>query len=149
MHKKTIVIGLFTILLASIIFPVDGFGGRDRVDILLTNDIIKMRPLQEFDCNEKIYVVGTFDKLGEGEHTAEVLWINPRGERQDYAVHRFSGGRYKQNVWFWLELRAGTGGVLFGKINPSAGMEEFIGKWKVKFYIDRKLIDTKAFFVAC
>ncbi len=137
------------VLLGIIVFPVKGFGGKDGTNILLTNDLNKMPYIQEFDCSEKIYVVGNFDKLGDGEHTAEVYWINPSGKRQDYAAHKFLGGGYKQNVWFWLKLHRGTGGMLFSRIDNSAGMEEFIGKWAVRFYVDKKLVDIKTFFVAC
>jgi len=52
-------------------------------------------------------------------------------------------------VWFWLKLRPGTGGRLLSSIDPSAGMEDFIWLWSVKFYLDGELVARRTFFVSC
>lgn len=75
------------------------------------------------------------------------MWINPKGKRQDYASHRFSDSNYR--VWFWLKLHPAFGGKFLKTIDPSTGMDKFIGEWKVKLYLDGELVTTKDFFVAC
>ncbi len=122
----------------------------DPPEVYLTKDLERRVPSESFDCRGKIYVYGIFEGLGAGEHRAEVVWINPDGRVQDHAAHSFRFGDYKKEmVWFWLKLRPGTGGRLLSSIDPSAGMEDFIGLWSVKFYLDGELVARRTFFVSC
>ncbi|MBI5970410.1 MAG: hypothetical protein HY884_04580, partial [Deltaproteobacteria bacterium] len=79
----------------------------------------------------------------------------PDGREQDranYAIvptlqrgNAFADARF----WFWLRLTPSFGGKLLKPIDPSYGMDEFIGHWRVDLYLDDKIVATKVFFVAC
>jgi len=53
------------------------------------------------------------------------------------------------DAWAWLELNPGFGGSLFSKIDPSAGMEKLLGRWRVKIFLDERLVQEKRFIVWC
>ncbi len=118
-------------------------------EVYLTKDLELREHVENFQCSDKIYIYGLFEGLEQGEHRAEVVWINPGGRPQDRASHRFFAGDSTQMVWFWLKLRPGTGGRFLSAIDPSAGMEEFIGFWNVKFFLDGELVAERSFFVSC
>jgi len=67
--------------------------------------------------------------------------------RQDYSNFRFSEANYR--VWFWLKLKPAFGGKLLKSFDPSFGMEDFIGTWTARLYLDEKNIAEKHFFVGC
>ena len=99
----------------------------------------------QFDCREKVYIDFTFEAEEGSNHILEAFWVRPDGKQQEYTRHELIGNR----AWLWLKLHSSFGGKLLGGIDPSVGMDDFIGKWKVKIRVDGKDTGKKTFYVAC
>ena len=90
-----------------------------------------------FDCREKIYL--EVKNLPQSHYVLEASWVNPKEKQQEYTKYEFTGNY----VWLWLNLHPATGGKLFGGIDPSAGMGDFIGRWKVSLFLNDKFLGEK------
>ena len=117
--------------------------------VFLTTSPEEKLQTNEFDCGEKIYLYAELGELKEGPHRAEAHWKNPKGKLQQVSSHEFTTGGKPYAVWLWLKLLPSTGGELFGDIDPSIGMGEFFGRWKVKLYLDGEFVAERVFYVAC
>ncbi|MCK4739320.1 MAG: hypothetical protein KAT46_05170 [Deltaproteobacteria bacterium] len=119
--------------------------------VILTADIDGKIEVDEFDCREKVFIYLEFRGLKKGTHKILASWIKPGGEEQQRSnvelEVKAEGKTYA--TWLWLKLSAGTGGGFFGDIDPTMGMEDFLGRWEVNLYIDEKFIIKKIFYVAC
>ena len=81
------------------------------------------------------------------KHEAYAVWFRPDGREQDRANYAVEGADAR--FWFWLRLSPSFGGKLLKPIDPSYGMGEFIGPWRVDLYLDDKAVATKVFSVVC
>lgn len=136
----------FLILCFALISGGEVFAGPPHV--YMSTDLNGIDKADNFHCRQKVYVHAGFKGLNGREYTASVAWINPEGQLQDFASHKFKGEK-ETRVWFWLELAPGFGGKLMKGIDPSFGMEGFEGIWKVRLYLDEKTVDEKVFFISC
>jgi len=122
-------------------------GAGQAPDVFMSSDIKGEERADSFDCHDDIYIHAVFFNLEDNDHEASVEWINPKGLRQSNYSHRFKEVNY--HAWFNLKLDPAFGGRFLKTLDPSAGMDEFIGRWSVRFYLDGKLIVDKMFYVAC
>lgn len=106
-------------------------------------------PADSFDCRSKIYIVFEGTLLRKGRHTLEAIWKNPNGKKQEHTAYQFEAAKEKENIWLWIELHPSFGGKLFGAIGHSLGVENFIGRWIVKLYLDGNFLEKKTFYVIC
>ncbi len=113
----------------------------------MSADVEGLQRTDKFDCHDSIYIHGVFSGLKAVKHEAYAVWFRPDGKAQDRSSYAVKGADAR--FWFWLRLSPSFGGKLLKPIDPSYGMGEFIGLWKVDLYLDDKVIATKAFFVAC
>jgi len=116
-------------------------------EVFMSADVAGRQRSDKFDCHENIYIHGVFSGLKAVKHEAYAVWFRPDGREQDRASYAVEGANAR--FWFWLRLSPSFGGKLLKPIDPSYGMDEFIGLWKVDLYLDEKVIATKVFFVAC
>ncbi|MBI3755120.1 MAG: hypothetical protein HY265_03040 [Deltaproteobacteria bacterium] len=117
--------------------------------VYVTNDLKTNKPVENFDCTDTVYVIVP-DVARKGRHKLEVYWIPPSsGARQEYTKADFAVETMPMDAYALLKFNDGLVGRLFSGIDPSARMEKFIGRWKVKVYMDEKLIANKSFFVIC
>lgn len=103
---------------------------------------------ETFFCHDTIYVNIIARYLKKGSYRASVSWINPKGKEQNYAEQYFNSGDTVR-VWFWLKLHPSLGGRFLKAIDPSFGMEDYIGEWRLKLRINGELQETRTFFVTC
>jgi hypothetical protein len=113
--------------------------------ILITTNQPGGEETNQFDCRSKIYVDFFLSNFSVEHHKLEAFWYNPVGKRQEYTRYEFTGNR----AYLWLELHSSFGGGLFGRIDPSAGMSDFIGRWEVRLYLDERFLERKGFYVIC
>lgn len=112
-------------------------------------------PLQEskgeFDCSDKIYTTIELSHYPLGKHHFSVVWTDPAGDDRERTEYDFHVRDHAQptRLWSWLSLRRSTGSGMLQWLNPAAGLEEFIGPWKVEVRIDNKKIDAQSFEVSC
>lgn len=99
-----------------------------------------------FSSHDIVYIHAVFLDLKETEHEAAVEWINPRGKYQDSAAHRFTGARHNK-IWFWLKLHSEFGGKILESFETSLGMEEFMGEWIVRLYLNDDIVASRRFYV--
>ena len=145
----TAALGLFFLITAFEEGAYSGPKSKPEPVIFLTTSPEEKLQTNEFDCAEKIYLYAELGELKEGPHKAEAHWKNPKGRLQQVSSHEFTTGGKPYAVWLWLKLLPSTGGELFGDIDPSIGMGEFFGRWKVKLYLDGEFIAERVFYVAC
>lgn len=109
------------------------------------------KPAEQFSCNDKIYGVLEINRpgAGDGNHTLYATWRNPAGEDQEHTKYPFQLIGGSARLWVWLKLHRSTEAAVVQFLNPSAGMDEFIGKWEIQLYIDGKLISKRQFDVLC
>ena len=98
----------------------------------------------QFSLGEKIYATVLLKLLERGDHSLSFLWINPEGTVQErYRKDFFSpGGNYR--CWSWLEL---VGEELIPISIGSFGSGRFLGRWKVRVYLDGAFLTGRGFVV--
>jgi hypothetical protein len=123
--------------------------------IYLTREAAKGQPdeqaAKQFDCSDKIYAVMRFYGLKRGAHEVVAHWYNARGRLQEKTPYSFSASAQDTRIWLWLQLHRPSANM-WDRIllqDRAAGMEDFVGEWKVKFYLDGKHLDTRKFLVFC
>ena len=108
-------------------------------------------PAESFACSDKIYGVVEVARPGggTGAHTLYATWRNPSGEDQEVTEYRFQTTDGQARVWVWLKLHRSGEAAIVQFMNPSAGMEEFVGMWELHVRIDDKPVAKKSFEVIC
>jgi len=104
---------------------------------------------EEFDCNDKIFTVVELSNYPKKEFQLSVKWINPEGDVQEHTQYPFTVHNDFTRVWAWLSLSRATGAGMLQFINPAAGMEEFVGEWKVQISLNNKRVAEDKFVVLC
>lgn len=112
---------------------------KPEFTLIMTNQL-GGKAIDEFDCSDKVYVELTLPKISDKRHKIEAFWFDPdpfdsRGD--GYYAKEFEGS----HAHSWLKLPKEG---LFGW-----GMEDFIGRWKVKIHLDGKFLGEKVFYIAC
>lgn len=103
---------------------------------------------ETFDCKDTVYVLLS-GITQRGQHKFEVYWTAPDGKRQEYSKSLFTVDSKSADAYVWLEVQPGTGGKLFSAIDPTAGIEGSLGRWRVKVYMDEKMLADRFFYIAC
>ncbi len=103
----------------------------------------------EFDCSDKIYSVVELRNYKKGRHELSVRWIDPNDTTRENTQYPFHVLQEDVKLWAWLSLSRARGAGMLQWLNPAAGLEEFIGPWKIEVRIDGNKIATKSFEVSC
>ena len=107
------------------------------------------QPATQFSCNDKIFAVIEVDGLSRDKHKLDAVWRDPRGKDREHTVYEFMVHNNTERIWVWLKLHRSMEAALVAFMNPSAGMDEFIGEWELHLAIDSKPIDKRSFSVLC
>jgi len=107
------------------------------------------KPSDKFGCSDKVYAVLELRGLSKTQHKLEAIWHDPQGRDRERTRYPFRVLRDEERIWVWLKLHHGPEAALVQFVNPSAGMDEFIGDWKLKLVLDGKLLAEKTFKVVC
>ena len=102
-----------------------------------------------FDCSDKIYVVAELRDYPTGKHQLAVKWVDPNQATRETTNYPFYVRDSNTRVWAWLSLARGAGAGIMQWIDPTAGLEEFIGEWTVELRIDGRKISETRFEVSC
>lgn len=104
-----------------------------------------------FDCSQKVYVVVVAGHIKPGIRHVVVYWYNPLGRRQEDTEFDVNATGRKDRFWAWLILHRSPDNMMDRVLlqDRGAGMEDFIGKWTVKIYVDGKLLGTGTFKIYC
>lgn len=105
---------------------------------------------ENFDCTDKIYAVTELQGFDKGKYTVEFRWLDPEGgtrERTQYDF--FVRDQPTTKLWAWLVLHRAKGASMVQWINPAAGLEEFIGQWRLELLINGKELKQGEFEVSC
>ena len=106
-------------------------------------------PQSKFLCTDTIYAILDGNWPRDTDHKFEAYWTNPQGDQQEYSRHKFKAYG-DTRVWIWFRLHRGDDNAMsriFGLSEDS--MQEFIGNWKVDFYVDGKKVSRFNFSVVC
>ena len=107
------------------------------------------QPATEFSCHDKIFAVIEIDGLSKARHKLDAVWRNPAGKDREHTAYEFTAHDGTARLWVWLKLHRSMEAAVVAFMNPSAGMDEFIGEWELRVAIDSKPIDVKSFSVLC
>jgi len=115
--------------------------------IILTNSLEKKVPVDEFRCEEKIFLYFTWFGL-KGSHDLKVLWLKPGRRLQETTEYSFISKNQKElNTWLWLKLE--KKGREKGIFSSDFVWFDFIGQWDVEIFLDEELLEKKNFKVLC
>ena len=113
------------------------------------DEIPKAEPATEFSCSDKIYAVLELRGLSKENHQLDALWRDPQGKDREHTEYEFQVQSDMQRIWVWLKLHRPPEAALVSFMNPSAGMDEFIGTWELRLIIDGETIEKKSFSILC
>jgi len=140
---------IFLAIILMFIFsiPFRGHALSETHTIVVTNNTEDHRPINVFDCRDRIFVYVNWKGLQGGEHSLEAYWYKPGNKTQDHTVYKFNAPMAA--TWLWIELKGGRGSKLFKSLDHGAGFEEFVGQWNVKVNLDGEYLSTQYFMVVC
>ena len=101
----------------------------------------------EFDCSETVYLV--VESAGPQDSAMQAYWFGPAGKERVRATRDFEQDRTRWWAWSGLKLNRPSGGGFFSIFDPSHGLDEFIGAWKVHVDIGPHRMTTIEFSVLC
>ena len=104
---------------------------------------------ERFSCTDQVYAVIELDDYTSGEHQLSVKWISPAGAQREHTRYGFSVFNSEERIWAWLKLHRASGAGMMQWLDSSAGMEEFIGNWKISISIDDVPVGESSFEVLC
>ena len=107
------------------------------------------KPADQFSCSDKIYAVLELNGLPKGQYHLDAQWQDPHGKDREHTKYPFKVMRKSERIWVWLKLHRSPEAALVQFANPSAGMDEFIGRWKIRLLLNGKPLATKEFNVLC
>lgn len=113
--------------------------------VLVTNDLTSRKPVELFDCKDTIYVIVS-DINSKENYELIVYWFPPYGAPPKLTNISIAA---EQDAYAQLKFTPEPISRLFSAIDPSAGMEKYMGRWEVKVYMKEKLFKKRHFFVAC
>lgn len=146
-------IAILTALLCVLAQPLQA-GVKPHYTIYLTaktkGGIPLAKPAKEFACSDRIYTVIEIRHPGDTRtHVLSATWRNPSGADQEHTRYGFRMVNGTARVWVWLKLHRSTAASIASFANPSAGYDEFVGRWQILIEIDGKRIAKKKFNVLC
>ena len=107
------------------------------------------QPATEFSCHDKIFAVIEIDGLSQDRHKLRAIWRDPAGKDREHTGYEFTVHDSTTRLWVWLKLHRSMEAAVVAFMNPSAGMDEFIGEWELHVAVDDRLMDIKSFSVLC
>lgn len=148
-----VVIRVATVMVVTFLFSNPSIAEDNTHDLFFTLENERQLPsnerISEFDCSDKVYAVMNLKGIELGKHQLAVLWYAPNEEVREHTKFEIFVRTPEVRQWAWLKLHRAFGASMLQLLNPAAGMEEFIGDWKVEVKIDNKLIVSKGFKVIC
>ena len=128
---------------------------RSGITLYVTSDLSDTPEYfaeKTFDCVGKIRVAAKFDKNNSAFRNQRfwVRWVNPDGETElmSTKLNHSERGQYAIR-WGGMVLSRPQGGGLFSLLDPSAGMERFIGDWTVILYVGSEEYTRENFLIEC
>lgn len=128
---------------------------QDGYNVYLTSkasaDVPLNEPMETFACSDKIFGVVEIDRPGDDSslHSLRATWRNPAGDDQEVTKYDFQVTNGHARVWIWLKLHRSGEAAIVQFMNPSAGMEEFVGMWELHIRVDGEPVAKKSFEVVC
>ena len=158
-NSCTVVIRVITLMVMTLFFTQPSIANEtgaskseNRLFFSLGNDrgLPDEAPLNEFDCSDKVYAVMNLEQIEPGKrHHLAFFWYSPDEELRELTEFPIFTRNSNVKQWAWLKLHRAFGASMLQLLNPAAGMEEFIGDWRVEVKINNELIANKTFKVIC
>ncbi len=114
-----------------------------------TDGIPQDQPASDFACQDKIYAVIELKDYPKAKHTLEAVWRDPHRKDRERTRYPFWVSRAQERIWVWLKLHRPPEAALVQFVDPAAGMEEFIGDWELRLFLDDQPLDQLKFNVGC
>lgn len=106
-------------------------------------------PADFFECSDRIFAVIEFNDLESGDHSLEIVWRDPAGNDRERNALTFPVSSSHERLWAWLKLHRPPGGTIASILDPASGLHEFIGEWRVEFWLDGNRVAGNRFQVLC
>ncbi len=123
------------------------WAGEDPAKIIVTDDIIYRKPVDTINCRKNVYLVFTWNDLGDGIHKATAIWYNPDGEQENEYDLKFVSSTKRARNWISLSFlnEQQKRELLLADIHKV----RLNGEWKAKVFLDGDFIAEKKFNVEC
>ena len=107
-------------------------------------------PVTEFNCRDRVYGVVSEQWPENSSHLLEAYWYDPTGKQREHTRYQFYARKGKTRTWVWLQLHPAEPDIVDRLLmQGNEYSREFLGKWKVTFYIDEVKKKTLDFNVSC
>lgn len=113
--------------------------------LTLSKDLASRTPAEDFDCRERIYLITNWFHVS-GAHRVTAQWYNPEGALQDEGHLDFEARSQETSGWLGLEFLNVEDP---GSQRLNAEVARFYGRWKVRVFLDHRLLEEREFFVRC
>jgi hypothetical protein len=122
-----------------------GFGGEfTQSTIILTKDPASGESQEVFSGFDKIYALVTLSGLEPGKYKADINWIDPTGNINQYTPLSFTiQSQSSYTFYSWLQLmkngpfKSGLTGKLFDG--------EYLGKWELNIFVNNTMLKKATF----
>lgn len=133
---------MFFIVFILVIFSGVLYPAQDlKFELVLCEDVVCNLPQRindTFNTGRKIYAHLYLYSIENGNHKVSFYWYNPFNKLQESYVKEITVTARAHNIWSWLKLNDSK--LLFDV--------SFLGRWKVKVYIDDKYLTERYFDVS-
>jgi len=121
-----------------IAFNCNLYAEKVKFDLVLCKDVAHNLPdkiTTRFSTDTKIYAYLYLDRIDNGKHTLRFDWYNPGGKLQESHIEQALVTEKAYNIWSWIKLKEAK--FVFDS--------SFIGRWKIKIFINGKFLVEKYF----
>jgi hypothetical protein len=138
---------------ASLVFALL-FSNTSSADIYLSkagkSGIPSETPVTEFNCRDRVFGVVSEQWPEKSRHLLEAYWYDPTGKQREHTRYSFYARKGNTRTWVWLQLHPAEPDIVDRLLmQGNEFSREFLGKWKVTFYIDEVKRKTLNFNVSC
>jgi len=147
---------LFFVTLIATVANASPGSAKNTLQLYFTKDLARdgspaSNKKRSFDCSDKIYAVITTQNIEPGSRKIEVVWYNPRGRRQERTTFSAFFTGHHDRAWAWLSLHRPDDAIIDRVLlqNRAAGMEDFVGTWTAKVYLNGVFEIKRSFDVYC
>lgn len=104
---------------------------------------------RRFECDDVIYLFVESGSASAADSSIKATWMDPAGVERVVGRRGFERGSGGYWAWSGLQLSRPSGASLLQILDPSAGMEAFIGDWTVRVEVDGRNVASMQFNVLC
>ncbi|NKB60787.1 MAG: hypothetical protein GKR95_01150 [Gammaproteobacteria bacterium] len=125
----------------------------NRITHYLDGRIGTNNPQQKFSCDQRIHSIIELSELPLGNHEIAVQWFGPSDKLEHIQNFKFAATASTKAtgkpVYLSSFIEFQSAGGLTSIFDPSAGLDAFIGDWRIVVLDNEENVALKRFSVIC